>query len=140
MSSERSAYTDGREEEVITARVAAEEKGVHPVSVYRAIREGRLRATRSGKTLLIRRRDLAEWHPIGHRPRNGSASETQAPTEPAKLTEEEARRMQIERNKPLVELLRRWREEGDEEEQRQTFEALKQVLNEERKGYRLIYP
>jgi len=54
--------------------------------------------------------------------------------------EEEARRVQREKNQAAIELLRSWREEGDEEEQRQAFENLKRTLEEDRLGYRKIYP
>ena len=128
-------------DEVITARVAAREKGVHPASIYRAVKEGRLKGTRSGSTILIHRRDLAAWVPIGHRPRGGGKS-----TRPASLTvdpsvaEEEARRVQREKNEALIQLLQSWSEEGDEEEQREAFENLKRTLDEDRLGYRKIYP
>ena len=128
-------------DEVITARVAAEEKGVHPVSIYRAIKEGRLKGSRSGNTILIRRRDLAAWAPVGHRPRTGGTSTRPAllPVDPS-ITEEEDRRVQREKNEALIELLRSWSEDGDEEEQRRAFEALKQTLDEDRMGYCEIYP
>lgn len=47
-----------------------------------------------------------------------------------------------DRRKALVALLQSWIDEGDEEEQRETFEALKQGLNETRSqnGERLIFP
>jgi excisionase family DNA binding protein len=140
MSSHAGAPAGDPLEEVVTARVAAREKGVHPVSIYRAIKEGRLKGSRSGHTILIRRQDLAAWQPVGHR--RGSESRQEPETLPANAgtTEEEARLKQIRKNQGAIELLRKWREEGDEEEQREAFEALKQVLNEERKGYRLIYP
>jgi hypothetical protein len=50
-----------------------------------------------------------------------------------------ARRVQREKNQALIELLRSWSEEGDEEEQRRAFENLKQTLDEDRRGYRTIY-
>jgi excisionase family DNA binding protein len=128
-------------DEVITARVAAREKGVHPASIYRAVKEGRLKGSRSGNTILIRRRDLAAWAPVGHRPRAGGKSTRPAslPVDPS-VAEEEARRLQREKNEMLIQLLRSWSEEGDEEEQRRAFEALKQTLDEDRMGYRKIYP
>lgn len=39
-----------------------------------------------------------------------------------------------------IELLRQWREEGDEEEQRETWEALKKGLDENRTSYRKLFP
>jgi len=140
MSSQTGKPAGDSLEEVITARVAAREKGVHPVSIYRAIKEGRLKGTRSGHTILIRRGDLAAWQPVGHRRRNEGGQETEAPSPNGGTAEEAERLKQIQKNQGVIELLRKWREEGDEEEQREAFEALKQVLNEERKGYRLIYP
>ncbi|HZO89893.1 MAG TPA: hypothetical protein VFB38_16305 [Chthonomonadaceae bacterium] len=47
---------------------------------------------------------------------------------------------QRERNQAAIAALRSWREEGDEEEQRETFEALKRGLNESRRGYRVLFP
>jgi excisionase family DNA binding protein len=140
MSSHAGTRGGDPQEEVITARVAAREKGVHPVSIYRAIKEGRLKGTRSGHTILIRRRDLAAWQPVGHRRRIEDRQQPEAQSPNSGTTEEAARLEQIQKNQGAIELLRKWREEGDEQEQREAFEALKQVLNEERKGYRLIYP
>jgi hypothetical protein len=63
---------------------------------------------------------------------------SEAPTTPphseAAVSEHEARQRQ------LAELLRQWREEGDLEEQRETFEILKRGLNENRPGQRKIFP
>jgi excisionase family DNA binding protein len=141
MSSHAGAPTGDPLEEVITARVAAREKGVHPVSIYRAIKEGRLKGARSGHTILIRRRDLAEWQPVGHRRRSESTrQEGPVSANGAATKEEEERLKQIQKNQGLIELLRKWREEGDEQEQREAFEALKQTLDEDRMGYRKIYP
>ena len=44
------------------------------------------------------------------------------------------------RNQRAVELLRQWSEEGDEEEQRATLEALKEGLNASHSSYRTIFP
>jgi ATP phosphoribosyltransferase regulatory subunit HisZ len=60
--------------------------------------------------------------------------------EEAMATREEARRRQREKNQAAIELLRQWREEGDVEEQKRAFEALKQTLGKDRMGYRRIYP
>ena len=128
-------------DEVITARVAAREKGVHPVSIYRAIREGRLKGARSGNTILIRRRDLAAWVPVGHRPRSASqASVHEGAQSREAASEAAARQMQREKNQAAMELLRRWRNEGDADEQREAFECLKQTLKEDPLSYRQIYP
>jgi excisionase family DNA binding protein len=128
-------------EEIVTARVAAREKGVHPVSIYRAVREGRLKGARSGNTILIRRRDLAAWVPVGHRPRSASraAAPEGAQTHEA-ASEAKARQIQRAKNQAAMELLRRWRTEGDPDEQREAFECLKQTLKEDPLSYRQIYP
>ncbi len=46
------------------------------------------------------------------------------------------------KNTGLAALLQSWIDEGDEEEQRETFEALKKGLNETREanGERIIFP
>lgn len=117
------------------------EKGVHPASIYRAVKEGRLHGSRSGNTILIRRQDLATWVPIGHRPRaNGKSFRPASPPIDPFAAEEEARRVQREKNQAAIELLRSWREEGDAEEQRESFKALKETLDQDRLGYRKIYP
>jgi hypothetical protein len=55
---------------------------------------------------------------------------------PARLSVEEQRK----KNQRAIELLRQWREEGDEDEQRETFEALKEGLNQSHSSYRKIFP
>ena len=45
-----------------------------------------------------------------------------------------------QRREALIELLRRWREEGDEEEQRETWEYLKKALDEDRLSDRKLFP
>ena len=48
---------------------------------------------------------------------------------PAPLTpEEQERREQIKKNQAVIELLRKWEEEGDEQEQTETFNYLQEVL------------
>ena len=57
--------------------------------------------------------------------------------------EEERRRLQIEKNQPLIALLRSWREATDPEEledQRETWEFLKEALDEDRLSYRKLFP
>jgi hypothetical protein len=54
--------------------------------------------------------------------------------------EEKSRRLQREKNQAAIALLRSWREEGDEEEQQRACEDLKRTLDEDRRGYRTIYP
>jgi beta-galactosidase GanA len=44
------------------------------------------------------------------------------------------------KNQALIEWLDKWREEGDEEEQRETFEYLKEVLDEDRLSDRPLFP
>jgi len=44
------------------------------------------------------------------------------------------------RRAAAIELLRQWREEGDEEEQRDTFEAIMQGLNEHHSSDRKLFP
>ena len=55
---------------------------------------------------------------------------------------EEERQRQVEKNRPLIELLRSWREVDEEEarEQRETWEFLKQALDEDRLSYRKLFP
>jgi hypothetical protein len=43
-------------------------------------------------------------------------------------------------NQAAIDLLRSWREEGDEEEQRETWEFLKQALDEDRLSNRPLFP
>jgi excisionase family DNA binding protein len=140
MAEKTTVSWDNPADEVITARLAAKEKGVHPVSIYRAVKEGRLKGSRSGNTILIRRRDLADWTPVGHRPRAMTAGARTAPMKREEITEEEARRIQREKNEPLIQLLRSWRTEGDPEEQRETWEYLKKALDEDRMSSRKLFP
>lgn len=55
--------------EVLTVAEASREKGVSENGIRIAIRDGRLPEERRGLVYLIRRRDLEEWQPIGHRPK-----------------------------------------------------------------------
>lgn len=57
-------------------------------------------------------------------------------TDPA----EQARQAQIAKNQAAIQLLRRWATEGDEDEQRETFEYLKRALDEDRLSYRKLFP
>ncbi len=50
-------------------------------------------------------------------------------------TEEEQR----QRNQAAIELLRKWVDEGDEEEQRETLEYLQQALDEDRLSNRPLF-
>ncbi len=47
---------------------------------------------------------------------------------------------QTKRNQAVIELLRQWREEGDEQEQTETAEYLRQVLDEDRLSNRPLFP
>lgn len=49
--------------ELMTVWMAAQEKDVHPKSVYRAIYDKRLVAEKIGKTVMIRRGVLEGWSP-----------------------------------------------------------------------------
>jgi hypothetical protein len=51
--------------DLLTVWMAAQEKGVHPKSVYRAIYGGRLVSEKVGKTVMVRRRELTRWEPRG---------------------------------------------------------------------------
>lgn len=44
------------------------------------------------------------------------------------------------RQKALSELLRSWREDGDEQEQKETWEFLRQALDEDRLSNRRLFP
>jgi hypothetical protein len=44
------------------------------------------------------------------------------------------------RNQAAIELLRSWREEGDEQEQRETWEFLQKALDEDRLSDRPLFP
>lgn len=58
-----------RPDQLITARQAAELKGVQRMSVYRAIKTGKLPAVRIDGIWLVRRDQLDRWTVVGHRPR-----------------------------------------------------------------------
>lgn len=58
-----------RPSDLLTVRTVAEEKGVHPKSVYRAIANDRLIAERQGDTVLVRRREMDKWSAVKGRPR-----------------------------------------------------------------------
>jgi len=56
--------------------------------------------------------------------------------------EEEALAVQREKNEAAIRLLRRWRETdaSDEQEQRETWEYLRRVLDEDRLSDRKLFP
>ena len=51
-----------------------------------------------------------------------------------------SRRKQREKNRKAIVLLRSWIDEGDETEQRESFEALRKGLNAHQSSGRTIYP
>ena len=120
-------------DEVMTAPVAAALKGVHRNSVHRAIKEGRLKATRSGKSWLIRRRDLDAWQVIGHRPTQKTNG-----IEPAGEAPHGTVSDQRDRARKLRQLLDRWMadESGHDEEM---WPKLKAVLEQDRISSRPLF-
>ncbi len=54
-------------------------------------------------------------------------------------TNEDAPLMEREVNAPAIALLRQWREEGDEAEQRETLEELAAALDEDRPSHRPLF-
>jgi len=134
MNEIRSGMTSDPADEVMTAPVAAALKGVHRNSVHKAIKKGRLKATRSGKSWLIRRRDLDAWQVNGHRRKNSAADlESAAATTPPALSAE-----QRERAQKLKRVLREWMadESGHDEEM---WPKLKAVLEEDRLSSRKLF-
>ena len=115
-------------DEVMTAPVAAALKGVHRNSVHKAIKEGRLKATRSGKTWLIRRRDLDAWQVVGHRPK--AKPNDRAPVEAPLSARERAEK--------VIQLLDEWMadESGHDEEM---WPKLKAVLEQDRISSRPLF-
>lgn len=55
------------------------------------------------------------------------------------LNELRQRAVQAQKNQALIQLLRSWRE-GDEQEQKDTWEYLKQALDEDRLSERKLFP
>jgi DNA-directed RNA polymerase subunit F len=56
---------------------------------------------------------------------------------------ERKRQLQIDKNQPAISVLQAWLEDDDEEsvrEQRETWEYLKRVLDEDRPSYRKLFP
>jgi excisionase family DNA binding protein len=121
-------------DEVVTAPVAAALKGVHRNSVHKAIKEGRLKATRSGKTWLIRRDDLDAWQVIGHRPKHGADGSGRAAADTPPVLSAEQR----ERARKLKRLLAEWMadESGHDEEM---WPKLTAVLEEDRVSSRKLF-
>ena len=72
-----------------------------------------------------------------------STDESNAPSTTGEETQEERRRQQIEKNQAAIARLRSWRETTDPEEiqdQKETWEFLKQALDEDRLSYRKLFP
>jgi helix-turn-helix protein len=57
-----------RPNDLLTAKEAAAEKGVHVKSLYVAVRKGKIKHERRDGIILIRRKDLEAWTVWGHRP------------------------------------------------------------------------
>jgi len=128
MISQKPDATMDPADEVMTAPVAAALKGVHRNSVHNAIKDGRLKATRSGKTWLIRRRDLDASQVVGHRPNaeaNGRA--------PAEMPLSERERVE-----KAIRLLDEWMadESGHDEEY---WPKIKAVLEENPLSFRPVF-
>ncbi|MGK7901357.1 MAG: hypothetical protein AB4352_08095 [Hormoscilla sp.] len=60
--------------------------------------------------------------------------------ESSEVAPEAARAEQIKKNQAAIELLRSWREYGDEQEQTETWEYLRQALDEDRLSNRPLFP
>jgi excisionase family DNA binding protein len=60
--------------EWITAKEAADLKGVHRNNIAKAIREGRLKGVMVGGRYLMRHSDVEQWEPVGHRPKKDEPS------------------------------------------------------------------
>jgi excisionase family DNA binding protein len=120
--------------DVITAPEAARENGVNRVSVYKAIRDGRLSAVRSGRAYLIRRRDLDQWEVVGHRPQRGMVGRASA-GQPILTT---GGADQGERMEKAIHLLEEWMadESGHDEE---TWPKLKEALDQDRLSTRRLF-
>lgn len=62
-----------------------------------------------------------------------------APVEEVDITQL-SKEERIKRNQGAIELLRSWREEGDEQEQKETAEYLERVIDEDRLSNRPLFP
>lgn len=120
-------------DELVTAPEAARLKGVAESSVRRAIQEGRLPGLRKGRVYLVRRGDLDEWQPVGHRPSqsmNGSRPSRAPSPKPVPFEPD---------NDAAIQLLRSWRA-GDRREQTETWDYLRKALDEDRLSERKLFP
>ncbi|MDP9315923.1 MAG: hypothetical protein M3R24_34550 [Chloroflexota bacterium] len=59
--------------------------------------------------------------------------------QPNMTNDEDAPLLEREVNSPAIALLRQWREEGDEVEQRETFEDVATTLDEDRPSNRPLF-
>jgi excisionase family DNA binding protein len=116
-------------------------------TVYEWLRSGRLRGVRAGRGWRIRSEDVELFlrtgtpqAPVAHENRE-QREEIHSPVRP--MTLEEILRLspeeQMRRNQAAREVLESFMEE-DEEEQRETWEALKKALDEDRLSYRKLFP
>ena len=55
--------------DLLTIAEAAQAKGVHLKSMYRAVQEGRVRSVRQGGRVWVSRAALAEWSAVPGEPR-----------------------------------------------------------------------
>jgi excisionase family DNA binding protein len=111
-----------------TPEEVAEELRVTRRTVYEWLRTGRLRGLRAGRWWRIRPEDMDAFL----RETNGRPERKPLVLRP---DPEQARK-----NQAAIELLRSWREEGDEQEQRETWEYLKKALDEDRLSDRKLFP
>jgi excisionase family DNA binding protein len=97
-------------------------------TVYEWLRTGRLPGLRAGRWWRIRPEDVAAF-----------LRETNGRPEPKPLKWEPDPE-QARKNQAAIELLDSWLVEGDEEEQRETWEYLKKALDEDRLSNRKLFP
>ncbi|WP_207714218.1 hypothetical protein [Scytonema sp. UIC 10036] len=71
---------------------------------------------------------------------NGKQREEALVYQPAYVLPKRTKEEQLQINQALIEWHRKWVEEGDEEEQRETFEYLQKALDEDRLSNRPLFP
>lgn len=71
---------------------------------------------------------------------NGKQREGALVYRPAYVLPKRTKEEQLQINQALIEWLDKWVEEGDEEEQRETFEYLQKALDEDRLSNRPLFP
>jgi excisionase family DNA binding protein len=136
-----------------TPEEVATELRVTRRTVYEWLRTGRLHGLRAGKAWRIPAESVAAF--LGADGNGYVAASSVAPvvengSREAASAEADRRREkrkprvidaeQARKNQAAIELLRKWRTEGDAEEQRETWEYLKRVLDEDRPSYRKLFP